>query len=292
MTRTALERAVAEHETLLPRRPGRGRDPRRDGRHERRRDDDGALREDARQRPRPRGRAARRPRRRRTGSRAPKTSAGYDLLGLLIGSEGTLGVITELTVRLYGIPEQAVVVAALVARTSNRRAGRRRASSRPGVGVTRVELLDGWTIAATTRRPGNGSACRAVAVRGGGRRRGHRPLRPGAARDGDRRGRGSGRRRAGTRPDRAFAPQGRATASAYASAAAAPGKRSRSTDICVPLSEPRRSRLVRPRGGRAERLDRRHRRSRGRRQRPPLAARRPGGRERGRCLGRADRAAS
>jgi D-lactate dehydrogenase (cytochrome) len=78
----------------------------------------------------------------RTGSRAAKTSAGYDLTGLLVGSEGTLGVITELTLRLYGIPEH--VVAVRIAFASLGAACRTAVGAvAAGAGVRRLELVDG-----------------------------------------------------------------------------------------------------------------------------------------------------
>ena len=83
----------------------------------------------------------------RAGSRAVKTSAGYNLAALFVGSEGTLGVITELTVRLHPIPEHIVVSrAAFPSVESACRAAA--AIIGAGVPVTRCELLDASTIAA------------------------------------------------------------------------------------------------------------------------------------------------
>jgi D-lactate dehydrogenase (cytochrome) len=83
----------------------------------------------------------------RTGSRAVKTSAGYNLTGLFVGSEGTLGVITELTLRLHPIPDDIVV--ARTAFPSVEAACRAAAAIiGSGVPVTRCELLDATTIAA------------------------------------------------------------------------------------------------------------------------------------------------
>jgi len=83
----------------------------------------------------------------RTGTRAVKTSAGYNLTNLFVGSEGTLGVITELTLRLHPIPDHIVVARA--AFPSVEAACRAAAGIiAAGVLVTRCELLDAMTIAA------------------------------------------------------------------------------------------------------------------------------------------------
>ena len=83
----------------------------------------------------------------RTGTRAVKSSAGYNLTNLFIGSEGTLGVITELTLRLHPIPDHVVVARAAFPSVE---AACRTAASIIGSGVlvTRCELLDAMTIAA------------------------------------------------------------------------------------------------------------------------------------------------
>ena len=83
----------------------------------------------------------------RTGTRAAKTSAGYNLTNLFIGSEGTLGVITELTLRLHPIPE-FVVVARAAFPTVEAACSAAAAIIGAGVLVTRCELLDATTIGA------------------------------------------------------------------------------------------------------------------------------------------------
>ena len=83
----------------------------------------------------------------RTAGRARKSSAGYDLTRLLVGSEGTLGIITELTVRLHGIPEAISAatcsfpdVASAVATVAS--------AIQCGIPVARAEFLDSATIRA------------------------------------------------------------------------------------------------------------------------------------------------
>lgn len=77
----------------------------------------------------------------RTGGRARKSAAGYDLTRLLVGSEGTLGVITELTVRLHGIPE-AILAARCSFETIEGACNTVIQAIQLGLGIARIELLD------------------------------------------------------------------------------------------------------------------------------------------------------
>jgi D-lactate dehydrogenase (cytochrome) len=83
----------------------------------------------------------------KTAQRARKSSAGYDLTRLLVGSEGTLGVITELTVRLYGIPER-ILSAVCPFTTLEGACNAVIQSIQLGLGVARMELLDAMQIRA------------------------------------------------------------------------------------------------------------------------------------------------
>ena len=86
----------------------------------------------------------------RTARRARKSAAGYDLTRLFIGSEGTLGIITEVTVRLYGIPE-AISAAVCAFPTIEDAVNTVILTIQIGVPVARIELLDEAQMAATNK---------------------------------------------------------------------------------------------------------------------------------------------
>ena len=81
----------------------------------------------------------------RTGTRARKSSAGYDLTRLLVGSEGTLGVITEITLKLHPLPE---AVAAATCSFASIAAAVRTAMHliQSGLPIARCELVDTYTV--------------------------------------------------------------------------------------------------------------------------------------------------
>jgi D-lactate dehydrogenase (cytochrome) len=90
----------------------------------------------------------------RTGTRAMKSSAGFDLTSLLVGSEGTLAVITQLTVKLHPIPENTIAMQASFATTA---AAVRAAvvAVSAGVAVSRMEFLDDRVVAAANAFSGS-----------------------------------------------------------------------------------------------------------------------------------------
>jgi D-lactate dehydrogenase (cytochrome) len=89
----------------------------------------------------------------RTGTRARKSAAGYDLTRLFVGSEGTLGVMTEITLRLYPLPE---AVSAAICHFPTIDAAVRTTIEliQLGVPIARCELLDPNAIRAVNLRSG------------------------------------------------------------------------------------------------------------------------------------------
>jgi D-lactate dehydrogenase (cytochrome) len=83
-----------------------------------------------------------------TGHRAKKSSAGYDLTRLFVGAEGTLGVITEITLRLSGIPE-AISAGVCPFPSVEAACNATIATIQSGIPVARIELLDELQVKAS-----------------------------------------------------------------------------------------------------------------------------------------------
>ena len=171
----------------------------------------------------------------RTGGRARKSPAGYDLTRLLVGAEGTLGVVTEVRLRLYGIPE-AISAATCSFETFEGAVEATIETIQCGIPVARIEFLDAVMVDAVQpllgpRPPGAADALPRVPRLARGRRR------AGAMRSARSR-HAHGR----TRWDQAtdLAERNRLWKARhdayYAGLALRPGCRGLPTDVCVPVS--------------------------------------------------------
>ncbi len=170
----------------------------------------------------------------RTGGRARKSSAGYDLTRLFVGSEGTLGIITRLTLRLAGLPE-AMSAGVVSFPTLGAAVDTAIEVIQSGVPVARIELLDDVMMGAVNRWSES-----------------DHPVQPtlffefhgsptGVAEQAEESGQlareagGSGFRWAREQKDRERLWWARHNAY-YAALALRPGARAWSTDVCVPIS--------------------------------------------------------
>jgi D-lactate dehydrogenase (cytochrome) len=86
----------------------------------------------------------------RTGTRARKSSAGYDLTRLMVGSEGTLGVMTEITLRLYPLPE-AISAATCIFPSIDAAVRTTIQIIQMGIPIARCEFLDAHAVRAVNR---------------------------------------------------------------------------------------------------------------------------------------------
>ncbi|PYI66544.1 FAD-binding oxidoreductase [Arthrobacter livingstonensis] len=170
----------------------------------------------------------------KTGGRARKSAAGYDLTHLFVGAEGTLGVLTEVTLRVYGIPE-ATGVAICSFPTLEACTAVVLATLTSGVPISRVELLDDVTVDAVNRYSGLGLPVLPTLIfefEGS----------PSAVAEQSGTVRGLAARHGGTGWDYADDPERigriwRARHDALPSyAALVPGSSTWSTDVCVPIS--------------------------------------------------------
>ena len=171
----------------------------------------------------------------RTGTRARKSAAGYDLTRLFVGSEGTLGIITEVTVRLHGLPD-AISAATCPFETIDGAVDTVIAAMQLGIPVARIELADDVQMAAINRYSGlecpvaptlffefHGASARDVDEQVAS-------VRDLAAEH------GGGEFRWASRPEeRAKLWEARHSA-LYAARALRPGSQAWTTDVCVPIS--------------------------------------------------------